>query len=1402
MYPKRCLFLLLLTLPLFLRSQCTITGPVLIPDDDVITLGVLATGLIDANLASPTQGICGVHIEFTHEYLGDLTMTLVSPSGTAVTLVGPTTTATFPTNLTTWDIDFIPCGTPANPDPGFADMWSNLQAWNSLAFYSGAYHPQTGCLENFNTGPANGIWQLIVQDHSVFQTGTVISFSLTFCNPAGLSCEPCSPNAGVLSPASLALCTGENIMSSDFVIDYGMAGPPTSEYLYHYLLISGTNIVQYGSFFSASLAAGDYRICGLSYAEKDTTFVNAVLESGDYAILQQIIQDGNVCGQLSATCVSVHVEEPPDTIRVSSSLCQGEVFTYGGQNYTNTGAFYQVHDGPGMCDTVVEIRIFPRNLTVDIPPGDTLSCGGNQINLAANVSGAAGPFMYQWSTMFGNITSASNLPAVTVDQAGLYMVSVTDGICSGVASTTVHANPGYPQVFVEGATLSCAVTVVDIAPIFIPSDGTAMWTGPMGFVSNQANIQVSVPGTYFLTITNRQGCSTTESVFVGTDTITYPVSIYELPKNCPAGTCTFGVATGISITDFTWSGPNGFVYNAYNPTVSDAGLYALTVTFENGCTRTTTHLFDGDFTVPDLMVPVSDTLHCSEIITLTASSLTPGITYAWSGPQAFSSNQASVQVQQTGVYQVIATAPNGCQAQGSAEVVNGSDVFDFQLFTDTLTCLADSVSIGVLSSDADVFDWLNYTGPGDSTASIRVNATGTYTVMMTDTNTSCQLLASIQVSSDYSTPPLGYIPDTITCSEPIAQIAFNPTPGVSYTGVYWELPDFTIIQGPLLNSGLTGTHILHAVSENGCVGNLPFQIPVDTLAPFLLVESDTLLCRDTARIITQSLETIVQYQWSGPGILADHGSWIEVTAPGLYHLLATGENQCVASVDVGMDSNYVKPLVAVMFDSIRCDRDAMAVATSPDAQANYVWYTPFGQVVANDSIMMTGIPSTYYVDVTGYNRCVTTDSVTFDPPHYPEVELRSDTFTCSVLQVILQSQIDVMPLSTYWIESSLDTVGASPTLPVADPGPYVLAVTGPNGCMSRDTIQVPYDTAAPSAMIEVIGEIFCQERDIMLSGATSIPVGVTYDWTSTGGSILSPSNQPQVQARDTGFYQLVVTRPDNGCKDTAMVHVLPSPFEILGALLEIMQPVCHGEHNASVTITGVTGGIEPFLYQLNGGPPQTAVSFTGLAAGPYVLTVLDAAGCAYDTAIQIPVTETFTVDAGEDQEIYLGETAHLSGTTDLPVTDITDQRWDSLSVTLCSACPDWLVAPWETATYVYTVQSATGCMVRDEITVFVIERGNYFIPNIFSPNGDNVNDEVRLYASPGISRIRQWVIFDRWGNAVYGKTDFDPGDPSVFWNGRTTTGDFANPGVFPYLIEYELINGTKELKHGDITLIR
>lgn len=1372
-----------------------------IPDNDIATIQIAVSGLIDNNLAGP-QGICGIEIEFTHEYLGDLTITLISPSGTSVTLIGQPTTAIGPTNLANWDISFLPCATPAAPDPGFADVWSNLQPWQTLFPYSGSYHPNDGCLEDFDNGTANGIWQLVVQDHDEFQVGIIDSFKLIFCNPAGLVCEPCEPNAGILSPPSISICSGENIQSGNITIDYGGNTPPPALYSYQYLFVSGNTILQNGISFSFSPPAGMYTICGLSYLTTDLAAITTLIDSDDLSLLSQAIADGLVCADLTDDCISIAVSDQPDTMVINSQICNGETFSFGGQDYSSGGVFYQTHDGPGLCDTVFEIRIEGRTLNVFIPVPDTLNCATGNVDLLAIASGAMGPFMFQWSTVNGNITSPINGPSVQVDQSGEYFVNVTDGLCVGTGSVEVIADQGYPQIFFEGGTISCDQPVININPIYTPSNGTIVWTGPSGFTSNQPNISVTVPGVYQLMVTNEAGCTTARSEEIIGDTITYPIDIYILEKDCLDSTVVLANFFPERLKVWSWTGPNMFASNNWRPEVSDPGVYTLTGTFNNGCVRSGTFVVNADYTIPDIMISPADTLNCNEIISLSVSSGVPGVAYAWSGPLGFNTTMAMIQVSQAGLYQATVSSPNGCRNTDFVTVTLGDDIFDYEVFFDTVTCSNPSVTIGVITTDADVFDWFNYNGPDDSFPMIDVTAGGNYIVMMTDTNSGCTINAEISVPSNVVTPSFGYTSDTISCLNPVAELNFVASAGVEYTEVYWELPDMTIVQGPTLMSSLPGEHRLYGVGTNGCVGIYRINIPHDTLPPFVFLETDTLQCADTVLILSQSLDIVTQYDWSGPGIVMDAGDQISVDQPGWYHLSAYGLNGCPAEHDILVDSNFVFPVFTLSADLLRCDRPAELIVTPTNPVASYSWFGPAGNIVSSDSIAVITQPGEYTIEVVGLTGCASYDTVEVAALQFPFIETMTDTITCSVPTVDISVQVDISQYTIAWVDFNGDTLGNSEILSVSEAGPFIASVSGLNACETRDTILVPIDTIAPMAVIDLIGEVKCQIRDAVLDGSSSTPGTLAYAWSTVGGSILSDPTLTQINVRDTGFYSLHIASLKNGCVDSVTFYLEEDPDAITLAYLELTGPECSNEQNGVIAVTGLDGGIGPFQYQLNGGALQANPIFDDLDAGTFLLTISDAENCIFDTTVVIDPTVDFTIDAGPDQDIYLGESAFLNGETSLESGSVQMDAWISISSVLCENCADFEVTPLETTSYVFQVTSQTGCVKEDEVTVYVIEKAKYYIANIFSPNGDGINDEVSISPSPGLQRILRWIIFDRWGNAVYGKTDFDPSDPSVFWNGQASTGEFVNPGVFPYMIEIQLINGKTEWYHGDITVIR
>ncbi|MBP6679656.1 MAG: gliding motility-associated C-terminal domain-containing protein, partial [Saprospiraceae bacterium] len=98
------------------------------------------------------------------------------------------------------------------------------------------------------------------------------------------------------------------------------------------------------------------------------------------------------------------------------------------------------------------------------------------------------------------------------------------------------------------------------------------------------------------------------------------------------------------------------------------------------------------------------------------------------------------------------------------------------------------------------------------------------------------------------------------------------------------------------------------------------------------------------------------------------------------------------------------------------------------------------------------------------------------------------------------------------------------------------------------------------------------------------------------------------------------------------------------------------------------------------------------------------------------------------------------------------------------------------------------------------ENNEIFIPNVFSPNGDNVNDVFTIYSgSDLVIANSKGTIYDRWGNLVYSSNALP-----FTWDGFFN-GDIMMPGVYAYVITVSyMVNGQEFEKvfSGDVTLIR
>lgn len=355
--------------------------------------------------------------------------------------------------------------------------------------------------------------------------------------------------------------------------------------------------------------------------------------------------------------------------------------------------------------------------------------------------------------------------------------------------------------------------------------------------------------------------------------------------------------------------------------------------------------------------------------------------------------------------------------------------------------------------------------------------------------------------------------------------------------------------------------------------------------------------------------------------------------------------------------------------------------------------------------------------------------------------------------------------------------------------------TNQDGC---DSLVIEQTTLYPLPQVQI--EVTSDFNGYAIScfgegdGSASADVTGVQPWTymwSTG------SADQSISGLSAGNYAVTVTDA-NGCIATDEV-LLFEPHEFSINFI-VSQPDCFSHEDGSITVEQ-SGGIEPIKYSIDGINYQSSSTFGSLASGTYTITALDANDCEVKEIIWINVPLMVNVELGDDQVLLPGDTVIINAVVNVPFDSLASVSWSGLINANCPMCLEQPVAPIITTTYSVTVTSLDGCMDEDAMTLFLENNIDIYIPNIFSPNGDNVNDRLIINTGSGIKEISSMIIFDRWGNVVFSAEHFQASDILSSWDGRFK-GNELNPGVFAYRIIMQFQDGRQEIQYGDITVVR
>jgi gliding motility-associated-like protein len=207
------------------------------------------------------------------------------------------------------------------------------------------------------------------------------------------------------------------------------------------------------------------------------------------------------------------------------------------------------------------------------------------------------------------------------------------------------------------------------------------------------------------------------------------------------------------------------------------------------------------------------------------------------------------------------------------------------------------------------------------------------------------------------------------------------------------------------------------------------------------------------------------------------------------------------------------------------------------------------------------------------------------------------------------------------------------------------------------------------------------------------------------------------------------------------------------------------------------------------------LQWNNLAAGDYTLMMEDTVGCVYSESITLTGGAPIDITVPEVAISCEGEAVQLSA-----------QYISGDSTGLSLNWADGGTGPNLTVTQPgdYVLRVMTDCEdfeVTGRVRVDGADGGiRMFVPNVFSPNRDGINDVFQpTFSKPGAIETYRLQIFDRWGNLM-----FESQDPAVGWDGQSND-KVLNPGVYVWRIEWQssaCAGSTIVEESGSISLLR
>lgn len=535
-------------------------------------------------------------------------------------------------------------------------------------------------------------------------------------------------------------------------------------------------------------------------------------------------------------------------------------------------------------------------------------------------------------------------------------------------------------------------------------------------------------------------------------------------------------------------------------------------------------------------------------------------------------------------------------------------------------------------------------------------------------------------------------------------------------------------------------------------------------------------------------DSIIGYQWDfGDGDVTNVGSGTisgvantigtyenpthTFTSSGTFivEMSAIAENGCVRT---HLDTVFVQiiPVVNAGMDQTFCDTASVTLSATISGATSFQWDQ--GVVDNVPFIQLPGTSIMYTVSATNGFSCSNTDSVVVDVYPLPMVEAGPDQEVCIGEQVLLSG---FGAQSYTWDNGVVDSVWFTPSMGTTT---YTLVGVDSNGCTNTDQVDV---TVNPLPIVDAgSDQVECEGTPITLNG-TGSPNAV---WSN--GVINSVPFEQNVGTVVYTLYDTLAT----GCfaSDSVEVEILPNPIVDFEDAF-----ICFGD-------SVVYSAQDIYDYEWTGGI-QLNHYFTPLQTSTYIVTATAINGCSQNDTVLVtvydnPIVDFNILDTALTTFNPVASFENLSSGANYYEWDFGDGSDISTEFEPTHEFPYQYAGTYD---ILLTGYSEEGCLdsVRKTVTVYLEQ--SVFVPNTFTPNGDEHNQFFKPILNGYDSYDYVLWIYNRWGEVIFESHDIDVG-----WDGTYSQHPFiVQDGIYTWKIEVGLLDSAdKETFHGHVTVIR